>query len=221
MLPSSKFNQAWRDKVLSRPLVILIGGYAGTGKSTLANALASRIAHIQTIPTGIFRSIAQVQPGHANNAALFLPTYQLDEVHGNTVEAITAAYREQCAPATDIIHSVIRFLAVEKQHLIIEGNHILPEILYDHPDCHIIELYLYVDDEVRHRTMLGGPTHQRNLSEQEFMTGRTIHDMLRAEATAHRKPQFESNNTEAAIAYVERKIADILQQTKDSHGKIQ
>lgn len=178
MLPSDLFNALWEKGTITKPIVILIGGYAGTGKSTLAANLSTRLPHAQTIPTGIFRSIAQSQDNAANNPALFLPTYDLHSANGSKKSEVMQAYEKQCEPVTSIINSVISFMAIEKQHLIIDGNHILPWRQYGHDGCYVIELYMYVKDASKHREMLGGPTHNRTISDTQFNTGRMIHDAL-------------------------------------------
>ena len=209
--PSEIFHEAWQQSQIKKPVIILIGGYAGTGKSTLATQLAKQLNYAQIIPTGIFRSIAQTQTTANQNPALFLPTYDLDTLGDHSEASIRDAYIAQCQPVETIIKSVINFMAIEKQHLIIEGNHVLPWEDYTHTDCTIIELYLYVDDEQKHRAMLGGVTHNRQISQQQFKTGRVIDKLIRKEALAQHKQLFESADVgKIASEYVEAKLAEAL-----------
>ena len=209
-LPSDTFNKAWEDRKVTKPVIILIGGYAGTGKSTLASRLAKRLSYAQTIPTGIFRSIAQTQYDQQQNQALFVPTYELHTVYGQDTASIVRAYKEQCAPVTNIIESVFRFLALEKQHLIIEGNHILPWETYRNSECHIIELYTYVKNEGQHLAMLGGPTHNRTITAEQFVTGRTIHDILHSEALSNNKKLFECSEMDKAESYLQKTLKKFI-----------
>lgn len=215
-LPSTLFNQAWTDRKITKPVIILIGGYAGTGKSTLAARLAGRLAYTQTIPTGIFRSIAQSQTSAPKNPALFLSTYDLHLPYGTETSAVRRAYVQQCAPVIDIVKSVIGFLGIEKQHLIIEGNHVLPWEQYADDNCNIIELYMYVEDEDQHYDMLGGPTHNRTLTATQFETGRTIHDILYSEARKRGKPVFACSEMDKAEAYLEQRLLEIVQNNMES-----
>lgn len=212
---STIFNKAWAEGSIRKPIIVLIGGYAGTGKSTLAKRFSELIDNAQIIPTGIFRSIAQAQNNVDNNPALYLSTYDLHVPYGNDNQGIRRAYSEQCVPVTDIIKSVITFLGTEKQHLIIEGNHILPWEKYYDKNCEIIELYLYVNDKDKHMKMLEGPTHNRRVGKLQFETGRYIHDMLYSEAISTQKNVFECSETDKAELYLEQKIAEIIQNEMD------
>jgi 2-phosphoglycerate kinase len=218
MLPSDKFNTAWANHEVSKPLIILLGGYAGTGKSTLAARFTNQISHAQIIPTGIFRSIAQTQTNSNRDPALFVPTYDLHTLQGQEQNSIVGAYQKQCAPVTTIIRSVISFLATEKQHLIIEGNHILPQERYAHSGCYIIELYMYVGDGDQHRKMLGGPTHNRTIANEQFATGRVIHDNLCMEARKHKKVLFECSDMDKAEAYLQQQISKIMRAETKTQG---
>jgi len=210
-LPSKNFGRAWKKGQIKKPVIVLIGGYAGTGKSTLGAHLAKRLNYTQIIPTGIFRATAQTQTTPEQHPSLFLPTYDLHTLHGPNHKQVWRSYNQQCAPVTPIIKSVIDFMAVEKQHLIIEGNHILPGTNYDQTGCHIIELYMYVKDKQQHRMMLGGPTHNRTITKAQFETGRTIHDIVYAEALKLDKPLFECSETDKAEAYFEQRLSEIMQ----------
>lgn len=211
MSPDKVFAEAWKEGSITKPTVVLIGGYAGTGKSTLAASLSQNIGYTQITPTGIIRSIAQTQTTPQENPALFMSTYDLHTLYGSSTEQIATAFKEQCTPITNSINSLLSFLATEKQHLIIEGNHILPWERYSHPDCNIIELYLYVDDADQHRAMLGGPTHNRTIDSEQFRTARKIHDMLHTEVTNHNKALFECGETDRAREFFLKKLSSILE----------
>lgn len=213
-LPSNSFVHSWETGRTTKPIIVLIGGYAGTGKSTLAHKIAKKLEYAQVLPTGILRSIAQTQLTREQHPAMFYSTYDLHDLYGAGVREVGTAFREQCEPITSIVHSVIDFMTVEKQHLIIEGNHIVPWATYHSDQCEIIELYTYVDDAAQHKRMLGGPTHNRHLTLKQFKTARVIHDMLVDEALRNDKQQFGHTEHAEAEIFIENKIASLVQAMK-------
>lgn len=54
-----------------------------------------------------------------------------------------------------------------------------------------IELYLKVSDPKRHADMLCGPTHQRQMTEKQFIMARRLHDFTVAEAKRKNKAIVE------------------------------
>lgn len=51
------YNDQWIKNTISNPLVIMIGGYAGTGKTTLAKKLLSVFEHAVIVNTGVVRAV--------------------------------------------------------------------------------------------------------------------------------------------------------------------
>src|SRR6185295_9337447 len=55
----SRFHQWWRLDGLDRPLVVLIGGVTGVGKSTVATQLANRLGVTRVIATDQVRQVVR------------------------------------------------------------------------------------------------------------------------------------------------------------------
>lgn len=184
-----RYMRLWEQGVINEPLLILIGGYAGTGKSTLARQLAGVFTHSEVLCTPLIRSVLRSTPAHKNDAYLEHHTYNLDLVDKNI--DIVSAYLKQVEPIADAIHSFLNFCASEKQMWIIEGNHVLPGLYKEPSKAILIEAYLKLDDVTVHRKMMGGPTHNRSLTGAEFSNGRQIHNYIVSAVQAHEKQLYE------------------------------
>jgi 2-phosphoglycerate kinase len=193
------YNIAWEEGRIKTPLVILIGGYAGTGKSTLALLICNYLRYMNVLPTGVIRSILKVTD--QRNPYLNYHTYDFHKLTPTLDPVIIEeAYKTQYTPVAGAIQKIIEFAASEKQHYIIDGNHVFPSNDYTVSDeCILIEFYLKVSDENTHRNMIGGPTHNRELNEVQFRTGRILQDSIIQAAAQYRKEIFESTDCFAEI----------------------
>jgi 2-phosphoglycerate kinase len=125
----------WRDFVNSgRPLIFLIGGTAGCGKSTIATSLASRLDIVRTQSTDMLREVMRTM----------LPQQLLPVLHQSSFNAWKAlpgqpegmeldpdtllvnGYRSQADLLSVAIQAVIQRALRERVSLIVEGVHIHP-----------------------------------------------------------------------------------------------
>ena len=128
----------WRDFVNSgRPLIFLIGGTAGCGKSTVATMLANRLDIVRTQSTDMLREVMRIM----------MPKQLMPVLHTSSFTAWTAlpgspeaddevsetllvnGYRSQADLLAVAIEAVIQRALRERVSLIMEGVHIHPAIV--------------------------------------------------------------------------------------------
>jgi len=128
----------WRDHVNSgRPLIFLIGGTAGCGKSTVASLLASHLDIVRTQSTDMLREVMRTM----------LPRQLLPVLHTSSFAAWSAlpgqpkdytrvpdsllihGYRTQADLLSVAIEAVIQRALRERVSLILEGVHIHPAFI--------------------------------------------------------------------------------------------
>lgn len=217
-----KYNTAWSSGEIREPVVILIGGYAGTGKTTIANVIKDHIPNVNVLPTGVVRSVVQSFIGIKENPYLYSHTfdlYKFTDTKTNNLPQILNGYFKQVKPVADAINQTIKFVSTEKQHFIFDGNHIFPGLMKPVPGVIFIELYLKVTDEKAHRKMLGGPTHNRLLTDKQFKTGRIIQDYIVSEAKKFTKPVFEyDDSVEKTLNLIDATIGQYLKENPKEVG---
>ena len=176
-----RFNHLWASGCQVQPLVVVVGGTAGVGKSTLARALTQFVPAFYVIPTSLIRTLLRAtQPGDPLH---FQHTYEL------TLEEFV----RQSRAVMSIVQQLIAFTRTEKQLYVIEGSNVIPGVLGDVNGVDLVEVYLEVPSQSRHRTMVAGPTHNRALGEAEFAACRAIQSFLVGEARARGKPVLDSD----------------------------
>jgi 2-phosphoglycerate kinase len=140
---------------LDVPLVILIGGATGVGKSTLATQLAARLGIVRVVSTDAIRQVMR-----AMLSADLMPTLHVSSFHADTAlrepptrDALVVGFREQIAAISVGIDALIDRAAEERTGIVIEGVHVVPGF-FDaarHGDRILaVPFVVGVDDEDRH-----------------------------------------------------------------------
>jgi len=128
----------WRDFIQSgKPIIYLIGGTAGCGKSTTATYLASRLDIVRTQSTDMLREVLRTMiPGHLQpilHASSFQAwTVMPRSTDRNDVDMDQLLIDGFCAQSELLsvaIRAVIRRALHESVSLIVEGVHINPAYL--------------------------------------------------------------------------------------------
>ncbi len=143
---------------LNKPLVVLMGGSTGVGKSTIATMLANRLSIVRIVSTDAIREIMRA----------FFSTELMPTIHTSSFDAeaalihplpphvdpVVAGFREQSLSVLVGVRAIINRALTEGTHIIIEGAHIVPGFIMPEqfPDAFIVPLVITVDDEKLHRS---------------------------------------------------------------------
>jgi 2-phosphoglycerate kinase len=201
-------------KRLDQPLVILVGGATGVGKSTIATMLASRLGITRVIPTDAVREVMR-----AMFSRQLLPTLQSSSFDTNRVikhpvphgsDPVIAGFREQASAVAVGIEALIKRAIDERTHLIIEGAHVVPGFVDSERyegQAVIVPLVVAVDDEELHRShfvMRGAAAINRPPERylDLFDNIRRIHQYLTSMAVEHRVPVVRSFGLDSTLAEV-------------------
>jgi 2-phosphoglycerate kinase len=142
---------------LERPLIVLIGGTTGVGKSTLATQVANRLGITRVASTDMVRQVMRA----------FFADDLMPEIHCSSFAAAQAV-RIPMPPTADLdragfieqtksvavgINAIIARAINENQHTIVEGVHVVPGFLdrTNWDQAVVLELVLKVDDAAAHR----------------------------------------------------------------------
>lgn len=126
-----RFRRWWRLRRLSQPLIVMIGGVTGVGKSTVATQLAGRLGITRVIATDQLRQVVRAFFSHdfmpsvhhsSFDVARALTAYRSDE-SGTVAGFLRQAH--DLAPGIDaLVHRAIS----EATPIVLEGVHLLPEV---------------------------------------------------------------------------------------------
>ena len=153
-----RFRQWQTLRRLETPLIILIGGATGVGKSTLATELAHRLAITRVISTDMVR-----QTMRAFFAAELMPA-----IHTSSFDAASSVrvpmpretdltkvgFMEQTKAVCVGVEAIVERGITEAQQMVLEGVHLVPGFL-DRArwrEAVVLEFVLAVTDKDRHRS---------------------------------------------------------------------
>lgn len=199
---------------LDTPLVILLGGATGVGKSTVATMLANRLGITRVIPTDAVREVMRAMFSDELLPTLQSSSFETSRVirhpvpHGS--DPVIAGFREQASAVAVGIEALIRRAIDEGTHLVIEGAHVVPGFVDRQRyagKAVIVPLLVAVEDEELHRShfvLRGASTLNRPTDRyiEHFGNIRCIHRYLMSMAEEHDVPVVRSYGLDATLAAV-------------------
>ena len=128
---------------LDRPLIVMVGGAAGVGKSTLATMLAHRLGITRVIATDVIRQVLRA----------FFTHEAMPVVHHSAFEVDLDGFSEQAELVGTGIEAIVERAGAERTPIVVEGVHAVPGTLTPalRADCVAVEALIVVDDEDAHR----------------------------------------------------------------------
>jgi 2-phosphoglycerate kinase len=137
--------QDWRRlDSLDRPLLVMIGGTTGVGKSTLATMLAAHLGITRVIATDVIRQVLRA----------FFTQEAMPSVHGSAFEVGGIdGFRDQALRVATGIDAIVARELSEHRPLVLEGVHVAPGALDPglRERCLCVEALVTVTDESLHR----------------------------------------------------------------------
>lgn len=142
---------------LDTPLIIMIGGTTGVGKSTIATELAHRLAITHMVATDSIREVMRSLFSEVLMPTLHKSSYDawksLRAPLPKSADPVTVAFIEQTSTVLTGINSVIQRAITEGIHLIIEGVHLVPGMINTNfKNAFAVPMIISVDDENLHRS---------------------------------------------------------------------
>jgi 2-phosphoglycerate kinase len=209
---------------LDVPIIILVGGSTGTGKSTVASEVAHRLGITRVASTDFIR-----QTMRAFFSPEFMPTihYSSFEAGQALDEEVTGdpaivGFLEQCRHVCVGVDAAIRRALTEGWSMVLEGVHLVPGLVPTQLDgALIVHVLLEITDENVHRmhfhvrdTATGGVrAMDKYLAHLDDI--RRIQTYLTGRARREGVPVVENQNVDRSIEQVIRLVMSAAERTKE------
>jgi 2-phosphoglycerate kinase len=202
---AARYRRWRRLDRLDRPLVVLIGGTTGVGKSTLATMLAARLGVNRVIATDVIRQVLRA----------FFTREAMPTVHGSAFEmGGIAGYRDQAERVGIGIHAIVERAAAEGKPVVVEGVHVVPGGV--HPRvrerCVLVEALVVVEDPQLHRGHFslrpGSRPADRYL--EHFEEIRRLQDHLWERARSERVAIVDNASVDSTLARLMELVLDAV-----------
>ncbi|HEY7659148.1 MAG TPA: hypothetical protein VIC58_00955 [Actinomycetota bacterium] len=205
--------ERWREiEAIDVPLVVLIGGSTGVGKSTLATQLATRLGIVRVVATDAVREVMRALFSHELMPTLHASSFQAGSIlrEPPSRDAVVVGFREQTAAVAVGVQALIERAAMEGTALIIEGAHVVPGFLeLERWDDRILAVpaVVTVEEEDAHRGHLaargsetGGRPAQRYLDGFEDI--RRVQRYIKSQAMSHGVPVIPNHSFDRTLAAI-------------------
>jgi 2-phosphoglycerate kinase len=203
----------WREvAALDVPVVVLIGGTTGVGKSTLATQLATRLGIVRVVATDAVREVMRALFSRELMPSLHTSSFEAGSVlrEPPSRDAVVVGFREQTAAVAVGVNALLERAAVEQTSLIIEGAHVVPGFVDPsrwQDRALPVPLILSVEDEDAHRSHFAARAADRsgraaNRYLTEFDNIRRVQRYIKSQALSHGVPvlpNYDFDRTLAAI----------------------
>ncbi|MBN1192589.1 MAG: hypothetical protein JXA36_02700 [Coriobacteriia bacterium] len=155
---ATRYHRLSEMSRLERPLILLIGGTTGVGKSTIATEVAHRLGITRIVSTDSIREVMRGIFSRELMPAIYESSF--DAWRGlrvpvpRGVSPVIVGFREQAAVVATGIKSLVDRAVVEGVSMVLEGIHVAPGYIEpsQFKNAHVVQLLIVVDDEEAHRS---------------------------------------------------------------------
>ncbi len=212
---------------LDKPVILLVGGTTGVGKSTIAAELAHRLGIVRITSTDSIREVMRSQFSKELMPALYGSSFTAWKLLRfplpKTADPVIVGFTEQCELVTIGVEAIIERTINEGVNMVIEGAHILPGFIkpeYQH-QAFIIQAVVAVNDAEQHkshfyvREIEGAPNRPHDKYIENFENIRKIQDYTKRLAKAQKVPVFGSYNLDQTVAKIMKYTLDLIFEAPD------
>jgi 2-phosphoglycerate kinase len=151
------FRQWRRLDHLHKPLILLICGATGVGKSTLATMLAHRLGVTRVTATDMVRQVLRAFFSNQFMPAVHHSSFDADHgVRLNTIsgDALLTGFERQIEQVSVGVRALIERAALERTSMVIEGVHCVPGAFegLEQLDAVVVQVVVAIEDEDLHRS---------------------------------------------------------------------
>lgn len=207
---------------LRRPLIVLIGGTTGVGKSTIATEIAHRLGITRVVGTDSIREVMrgifsrELMPAIYESSWDAWQALRVPVPHG--ASPVIVGFREQAAVVATGMKSLIERSVHEGVSLVLEGIHVAPGYIEpsQFKNASVVQVLITVDDEDEHRSHFyirevqteGKRAFERYLASFENirLLGGYVEDL----AVEHGIPVVCSRQLDATVAEVLELVVDTV-----------
>ncbi|MCK5305084.1 MAG: AAA family ATPase, partial [Candidatus Heimdallarchaeota archaeon] len=193
-----------------KPIIILLAGVPGIGKSTIASQLSQRLEITNIIGTDMIREVLRQTISSKLIPELHSSSYEAYKMLKPKLNPILrqsiVGYEEQCRHIIVGVESAIQTALYSRENSIIEGVHLAPNILNPKvlTENHVIMVLFYLEDEEEHKRRIQTRGTKAEFRKPDkymaaFTEIRNIQTYLVEEATKANIPLIETSDSGKAL----------------------
>jgi 2-phosphoglycerate kinase len=200
-----------RVRELDLPLVILIGGATGTGKSTVATEIAYRLGITRVTSTDFVRETMRAFFSREFMPSIHCSSFEAAEAAPGADDPLVAGFLEQAGQVLVGVRASIERALAEGRSMVLEGVHLVPGLLPPLEEHVLVTAcVLKIEDETAHAQhfFTRESRTQRPMARylDHFAEIRRLQRLIVERAEHERVPVIENENADEAT----RAIAELV-----------
>ena len=205
---------------LDLPIVILVGGATGTGKSTVATEIAYRLGITRVTSTDFVRQTMRAFFSEEFMPAIHYSSFEAGDAFPDADDPLIAGFLEQARDVLVGVRASIERALQEGWSMVLEGVHLVPGLLpTQFPDTLVVPCMLSIVDETAHAQHFlareGGSQRPRDKYLDRFREIRRLQDYLVGRAVREGVPVIENESADGATAALAELVLAAAEQKRD------
>lgn len=199
---------------LDVPIVVLMGGATGVGKSTIATQLAARLGIVRVVATDSIREVMRAMFSAELMPTIYTSSFDADsalrEPPPRTADKVIVGFREQTAAVAVGVHALVERAAVEGTSVVVEGAHITPGFFdlapYEGRVLGVPVVITVEDEEVHRSHFVARSMDSSSRPFDRYLKGfeniRKVQKYIKSQALSHGVPVIPNYSLDQALAAV-------------------
>lgn len=207
---------------------ILLCGTSGTGKSTLASLLASRLGITTIISTDSVRHLMRSFSDPMHQPILWASTYQASSALDTPNPSSVAGYLAQAEAVMSNVERLIAAAEARRDSFVVEGVHLSPQfattLMRRHPS--VIPFVVHISNEAKHlerfavRAKAMSLRPEGNRYVRHLRAIREIQDALCTAADDRAVPKVDNTNVDRSVAVIHATVMGCLRRRANGESLI-
>ena len=205
---------------LDVPIVILVGGATGTGKSTVATEIAYRLGITRVTSTDFVRQTMRAFFSDEFMPAIHYSSFEAGDAFPDADDPLVTGFLEQSRDVlVGVVASIERALQ-EGWSMVLEGVHLVPGMLPAQlPDALVVPCILSIEDETAHAQHFfardAGSQRPTAKYLDRFAEIRRLQDYLVERAEREGVPVIENESADEATAAVAELVLSAAERMRE------
>jgi 2-phosphoglycerate kinase len=205
---------------LDLPIVILVGGATGTGKSTVATEIAYRLGITRVTSTDFVRQTMRAFFSDEFMPAIHYSSFEAGDAFPGADDPLVTGFLEQSRDVlVGVVASIERALQ-EGWSMVLEGVHLVPGMLPAQlPDALVVPCMLSIEDETAHAQHFfardAGSQRPTAKYLDRFAEIRRLQDYLVERAEREGVPVIENESADEATAAVAELVLSAAERMRE------
>jgi 2-phosphoglycerate kinase len=213
------FRQWRRLDHLHKPLILMICGATGVGKSTLATMLAHRLGVTRVTATDMVRQVLRAFFSNQFMPAVHYSSFDADQgVRLNAAgDALLTGFERQVEQVSVGIKALIQRATIERTSMVIEGVHCVPGAFegLEQLDAVVVQVVVAIDDEELHRSHFFARGQAQSRAVERYLAAfgriRRLQDYIVKRAHKYGVPVIENSSLDNALNEVMNLVLDTIE----------